>query len=160
MPLTASVLRPLKPATRQRPRFRTGFYSPRTFFRNAGSRANKSKAIMLCVFPPPWPVRQQEDRRACASAQMPERSVHQREHGVGEVVFLEELRTVDLSLEEGIEVENRGTAVRSENGWARLAKGVEVHGRFGPDGLKTELGMIFVGASSPLSDIKPCKSKV
>lgn len=37
--------------------------------------------------------------------------IHQREHSVGEIVLLEELSAVDLSLEECIEVEDRGAAI-------------------------------------------------
>lgn len=87
----------------------------------------------------------QKDRRTCAGAtQMPECPIHQREHAVGEVVFLEEFRTIDLPFEEGIEVENRGTAIRSEYGLARLAEGVEAHGRFGRNRLMAVIGFVFV----------------
>ena len=73
-------------------------------------------------------LREQEDRRTCArAAQMTERPIHQREHAVGEVVLLEELRTIDLALEEGIEVENRGATVSGKDGLARFAESVDAH---------------------------------
>jgi len=54
--------------------------------------------------------------------------IYQYEHPVGKVVLLEELRAVDLAFEEGVKVENGGTAVCSKNRLAGFAKGEEAHG--------------------------------
>jgi hypothetical protein len=58
---------------------------------------------------------------------MPEGPVHKCQHPGGEVVFLEELGTVDLPFEEGVEAENRSAPVGCENGRARGAVGLERH---------------------------------
>ena len=69
---------------------------------------------MLCVFPPPIACDSRKtDEPAPVPRQMAERSVHQREHAVGEVVLLKELRTVDLPLEKRIEAKNGGPSVGS-----------------------------------------------
>ena len=46
---------------------------------------------------------------------MAERPVHQREHAIGEEVYLEEFRPIDLAFEKRIEVKNGGSPVSSKN---------------------------------------------
>ncbi len=59
---------------------------------------------------------------------MPKRTINQGHHAIGEVVLVEKLGTVNLTLEERIEAENRGPAVSGKDGGSGTAKGLECHG--------------------------------
>lgn len=53
---------------------------------------------------------------------MPKRTVNQGHHAVGEVVLVEKLGTVNLTLDERIEAEHRGPAVGGKDGGSGIAK--------------------------------------
>jgi hypothetical protein len=59
---------------------------------------------------------------------VPKRTINQGHHAIGEVVLVEKLGTVNLTLEECIEAENRGPAVSGKDGGSGIAKGLECHG--------------------------------
>jgi len=61
---------------------------------------------------------------------MPKRPVNEREHAVGEVVFLKELSAAHLPSEEGIQIENSGAPVGGEHRLAGGAERFECHGIF------------------------------
>lgn len=58
---------------------------------------------------------------------MTERSIHQREHAVGEEILLEKFRAIDLPFEKGIEIENGGSSVSGKDRLAWFAEGVDAH---------------------------------
>ena len=57
-------------------------------------------------------LRQEEHRGAGPlPAQMAESPIHQGQHAVGEIVFLEEFRAADLAIQESVEIEYGGAAI-------------------------------------------------
>ena len=70
IPPGASVLRPLKPMTRQAGREGAGFFSAKTVRRSSGSRARSPRAIMLCVLPPPMACERRKTEEPTAEPPM------------------------------------------------------------------------------------------
>jgi hypothetical protein len=55
------------------------------------------------------------------ATELPEHAIDQRRHAIGEIVFLKEIRPMHLTIEKGIQVEHRSTAISSKHGRTRGA---------------------------------------